>query len=237
MKRINDEFSFILHRRPYLETSLLVDIFTENYGRLNLIVRGVRKAKSSEAFLWQPFIPLKIGWCGRTDLPTATYIEKIDEVIHLTKEVLLVGLYLNELLMSVLPKYDPYPEVFKQYYLTLQEIKSGLKENKLRSFEKKLLSELGYGLPDSHDVDHKPIDPLGYYQLQIGKGFVLTSMIDAEKSLQGEHPIFSGKVILDFLHESWTKESLPAAKIMMRLLLKPLLQFKPLYTRELFLTE
>lgn len=235
MKRFHEELGFILHKKPYLESSLLVDVLTETQGRINLVARGGRRQQNGHGFLWQSFIPVKISFQGKTELFTATQIEKHTGAISLAGSRLLMGLYLNELLMNVLPKQDPYPEIFHSYFKALTLLEQGVHEPALRSFEKNLLNELGYGISYHQDVDHNPIHPNRYYQLKALKGFELVKIVDAQEDMDLKQLIFPGQYILNIFNEEWTNESLLAAKHIMRFLLKPLLNYQSLKTRELFL--
>lgn len=234
MKRFEHESSFILHRKPYLESSLLVDVFTEHHGRVSLIARGGRRQQAGQAFLWQSFIPLNISFQGKTELLTATHIEKQDRAIALLGSNLLMGLYLNELLIAVLPKQDAYPEIFQAYFKTLKCLEQGIQEPALRVFEKKLLSELGYGIPYHQDTDQRLIDPGARYQLKALKGFERVDSFEDGNPMDLDHLIFSGQLILDILNEHWTEDSLLSAKYMMRYLFKPLLNHQTLKVRELY---
>ena len=166
--------AFILHSRPYRETSVLLDLFTEEYGRISLIARGVRKEKSRLRGLLQPFVPLLVSWQGRTELMTLTTAETNGVPLRLTGECLLSGLYLNELLMKLLHKHDPYPQLYTIYYQTLLKLQAQkLQQKTLRLFEKNLLEELGYGLQFRHDRQGHLFAADSYYHFDTEQGFIL----------------------------------------------------------------
>lgn len=138
---------YILHRRPYRETSLILEIFTRDYGKIALLAKGARQLKSKQAALLQPFVRLKVSWSGRSELPILTGAEGVAPFVQLFGKPLYCGLYLNELLIHLLHRHDPHPPVFTLYENTLCALASGEHlERSLRLFEVNLLKEIGYGL-------------------------------------------------------------------------------------------
>lgn len=138
---------FVLHRRNYRETSLLLELFTLRHGRLALIAKGARRGKQGLAPILQPFLPLLASWCGRGELSTLTHAEAGGASIRLQHTALFCGIYLNELLMKLLPSHDPHPQLFEAYRTGLEELAAGEDaETVLRRFELSLLEDIGYGL-------------------------------------------------------------------------------------------
>ncbi len=138
---------FVLHRRPYRDTSLLVEAFSPEYGRVGLVARGAASGRSRRAALLQPFSPLLLSWSGRGELATLTSVEADGTPISLSGGTLYSGFYLNELLTRLLQRHEPHPQLFAVYRLALQQLADGDDaEWALRLFERELLSELGYGL-------------------------------------------------------------------------------------------
>ncbi len=230
--RINLEPAFILHTRPYRETSFLLEVFAKEHGRISLIARGARKHKSKS--LLQPFIPLLLSWQGKSELMTLQTIEPQTGFGRLKGDGLLSGFYLNELLMRLLQKHDPYPQLYTIYHHTLLKLaQMPFQEEVLRLFEKKLLEELGYGLQLRHDVQNgEPLVAERFYRFYPEQGF-----IRSERWSEDISPLlFSGKSLLALAEEQWTdKELLKEAKRLMRAALLAILGSKPLHSRKLFI--
>lgn len=229
---MNVEFAsaFILHQRPYRETSLLLDVFSEQYGRVSLIAKGVRQKKRSQAGLLQLYQPLTLSWLGRGDLHTMTSAEALSARYRLTAEAALCGLYINELLVRMLPANLPEPDLFKAYEIAL----SGLQEAEnteiiLRLFEKKLLLHLGYGLVLDREAETgQLIDDSLRYTYQADAGLRLAQ----NNSLE---PTLSGRSLRHLLNEQgFDKQSLKEIKQLMRNVIHFYLGGKPLNSRQLF---
>src|SRR5690606_16075521 len=147
--------AFILHSRPYKETSALVDLFTLQHGRLRAVLRGARGKVGSLA---RPFAPLDLELRGRAELKSVSRVESAGRANLLSGDALFSGLYLNELLIRLLPAEVPQPELFEHYRLTLQALAERRPlEPLLRAFEWRLLDDLGYGFALSLDVTGAPV--------------------------------------------------------------------------------
>lgn len=234
MKRILLQPAYVLHRRPYRETSFLVDLFTRDYGRMTVISKGVRRPRSDLQGLLQPFIPLLVSWTGRSELMTLMAVESQGNVKYLQGECLFAGFYLNELLVYLLEKWDAHTGLFTHYTNTLITLQTGILEQKvLRSFEKYLLEELGYGVfPKSTIALHNTFSFDKYYRFIPDQGFVLNE----GNSQLNQSAIFSGKSLLAIAMEDWRdEETLRDGKRLMRLVLTFLLGARPVYSRRLFL--
>ncbi|OAI50030.1 hypothetical protein AYO45_00170 [Gammaproteobacteria bacterium SCGC AG-212-F23] len=225
--RISLQPAFVLHQRAYRETSLLLDVFSRDHGRVSLIARGVRKANSRWRSLLQPFIPLLISWQGKTELMTLNGVEPTGGLLAPQKNALLSGFYLNELLVRLLHKHDPHPKLYDCYHQTLQALASRPLESTLRLFEKNLLEEIGYGLQFGHTIEVEQ-----YYHYHPEEGFkpcIEQDMIVSKR-------VFSGKSLQAFAAEIFEDETcLKDAKRLIRLALRPLLGEQPLYSRQLFI--
>src|SRR3990167_2993410 len=225
--------AFILHHRPYRETSMLLDVFTQDYGRIGLVARGVRRSYSRLRHLLQPFFPLLISWQGKTELMTLQQVEPQNIPIYLRGECLLSGFYLNELLVRLLPKSDPHPQLYTIYQNTLLELKSAvLQQQYLRLFEKKLLDEIGYGLPLKHTMsDGQAFVADQVYRYYPEQGFALC----LSSGNVPQEMLFSGKSLLALASEQLTDVvSLHDAKRLMRMVLRALLGPQTLHRRKLF---
>ena len=232
MKRIELQPAYVLHRRPYRETSLLLELFTPEYGRLSAIAKGVRKARSSTQGLLQPFQPLFISWSGKSELMTLLHVEARATAPELSGECLFASFYLNELLMCLLQKWDAHAELFARYEKALRDLQTEkLEQQALRSFEKSLLEELGYGvLPKSDAVLQRTFSPEKYYRFTHDQGLMPCATAD-----ENAPAIFSGKSLLAIAKEEWQTENvLRDAKRLIRLVLTPLLGAREIYSRKLF---
>lgn len=151
--------AFVLHRRPYRDTSLLLEVFSQDHGRLGLVARGAAAHRSRLKGLLQPFAPLLLSWSGAGELAMLTTAEEKGRPVSLPPSRVLAGLYVNELLLRLLPRLDPHPALFAAYESLPAELAVAADEEPpLRRFEKRLLEELGYGLTlDCEAVSGAPI--------------------------------------------------------------------------------
>lgn len=227
--RIALQPAYILHSRAYRETSALLDVFTIEYGRVSLVAKGVRTQQSKIRSLLQPFVPLLISFQGKSELMTMTTVEPNGIPLWLKGDCLLSGFYLNELLCRLLQKSDPHPVLYAMYEQTLLELRGNvLAQKTLRLFEKKLLDELGYGLPLQEDFSTgNALQPDAYYQYVPEQGF---------KQCEEGAALFIGKHLIALHHEQLQEEDvLRDAKRLMRMVLRPLLGEMPLNSRKLFI--
>ena len=138
----------MLHTRPFKETSLLVDLFMRNHGKISVIAKGAKRPKSKIGIIKTPSCLFFVSCTGRGELKTLTHCE-IKEYFFPIAEAFNSVVYLNELLIKLLEKEDAHPEIFDHYLTVCGSLKSKNKENlekNLRSFELTLLKEIGYGL-------------------------------------------------------------------------------------------
>lgn len=159
--RVAQEPAFVLHHHDYGETSLLLELFTRQHGRLGVLAKGARRARSPLRPALVPFQPLVIGFSGRGELPVLTLAEPARAAPALNGRSLFCGLYLNELLLRLLHRHDPHERLFESYAESLERLGSGQPhEVVLRIFEKRVLEDTGYGLVLDHDVDDgSALDP------------------------------------------------------------------------------
>jgi DNA repair protein RecO (recombination protein O) len=164
--RVEQQPAFVLHGRPYRETSLLLECLTRDHGRIGLVARGVRKEKSRlPRALLQPLTPISLGWTGSGELATLTAAEARAEPLQLSGETALCGLYLNELMLRLTVRQDAYGELFCVYEQTLERLAGGdAVAWTLRRFERDLLEQLGYGLNPGLDAQAQlPVQADGVY--------------------------------------------------------------------------
>ncbi len=230
-KHISLQSAYVLHTRPYRDTSLLVEIFSHDYGRLGLVARGVRTSKSRYANLLQPFTPLLLSWSGQGELGTLSGVEAAGIPPPLNGEVLLSGFYLNELLMRLLQRGDAHPALFEIYITSLASLaEQDDAEPILRMFEQRLLQEIGYGLILDHDVmSGEAIDPVTRYHYLLERGPVCST------GQEEDGIIIQGQTLLAIGKEDYSNaEVRQEAKRLMRAALAVHLGERPLKSRELF---
>lgn len=146
--RVESEPGFILHTFPYRETSLLVDVFTRDYGRVRCVAKGFRKPnKKGIAKTLFPYTEHHFQWQGRGELKTLIQADPVQAPVFLKQESLFIGLYINELLYKLLHQNDPHQSLYGVYQQLMTQLStSELEQSVLRHFEMQLLEELGYGL-------------------------------------------------------------------------------------------
>jgi DNA repair protein RecO (recombination protein O) len=227
MAQIDQQAAYVLHSRPYRDTSLIVDFFTLEYGKVPAVAQGARRPTSKLRASIQPFVPIQVAWRGRNDLKTLTLAEPVAAMMFLKGDALLCGLYVNELLSRTIQPFDPHPQLYVYYQYVLNELVSGLDiQGALRTFEHRLLDDLGY-LPD---LDHKSPDAI--YLLNPEQGFVTLSgnVTDKQKAF-----CFYGWQLTAISSDNYEDARVKrASKRLMRLLIDQLLGHKPLRSRELF---
>ncbi|GLO13030.1 DNA repair protein RecO [Pseudomonas putida] len=216
--------AYVLHSRAYKETSALVDFFTPQ-GRMRAVLR---RARGKGGSLVRPFVPLEVELRGRGELKNVGRMDSAGIAAWLHGDALFSGLYLNELLMRLLPAEAPFPTLFEHYALTLQALGAGRPlEPLLRSFEWRLLDELGYAFALNHDVNDQPIAADGLYRLRVDAGLERVELV--------QPGLFRGIELLALADADWdTPGALLAAKRLMRQALAVHLGAKPLVSRELF---
>lgn len=155
MKQVHHQQSgYVLHTRPYRESSLLVDVFCRGHGRFMLNAKGARRQKSGMRGLLMPFRPLLLSWSGRGQLPILTAAESRGFVPVPAGQALHSAYYINELVLKMLHRFDEHDALFDQYEKTMSHLgNSDDVASALRLFEKSILGETGFGLVLDHDAD------------------------------------------------------------------------------------
>ncbi|HEY0211240.1 DNA repair protein RecO [Acerihabitans sp.] len=222
--------AFVLHGRHYSETSLLLDFFTENDGRVRILAKGARSRRSALKGVLQPFTPLLIRWSGRGEVKTLRSAEPVSMGLPLTGLMLYSGLYTNELLSRVLAHETDYSSLFFDYLHCLQTLAgaTGSPEPALRRFELALLGHLGYGVDFLHCAGSgEPVSDDMTYRYRQEKGFIASVIID--------HYSFTGRELRSLATREFADiAALRAAKRFTRMALKPYLGGRPLKSAELF---
>ena len=222
--------AFVLHQRPYRETSLLLDIFSEQHGRVSLIAKGVRSKRRSQSGLLQLYQPLLLSWMGRGELQTLTSAEADKPRYILQANSALCGLYINELMVKLLPLNLPETGIFEAYQKVLFDLQdTDNTEVQLRLFEKRLLINLGYGLVLDREVEtDQIIDENSRYIYRPDAGLYRCHEGSKEASV-------SGRSLQHLINErDFDKQSLLEIKQLMRSVIHFYLGGKPLQSRALF---
>ena len=264
---------FVLHLRPYRETSALIEVYSEQAGRAGLIAKGARRPRSPFRGLLQPFAPLLLSWSGRGELGTLTGAEpahgadgpqglagaRVSQGLHGAQ--IFQGMYLNELVMRLLHRHDPHPELFVVYARTLEALAASPPQGSeavLRRFEVALLDATGYGMVLDHDADtgesisadacYRYLAERGPVRAADGEGGDHDEGVKQETSnnrndlyralAHGENDAglaVSGRTLL-WLGGAADEDADTArqAKRLMRFVVRPLLGDRPLATRSLF---
>ena len=227
MTRVDNTQAFLIHRRMYQGSSLLLDFFTKDSGRLRLIARGARKSKTS----LQMFQCLSISFKGKGELKSLSQWEVDDQPRRLLGDDLILAMYANELILRLLPENDEYPETFNSYWTflaNLNALDSSEKEYALRNFENQMLEDLGYGLDFSFDINDEYIKEDLQYEFIEHQGF--------NKNCNGA---VSGKALVSLSKQETITDpiQLTILKKMNRKRLKSLLGNKPLKSKELFFVK
>jgi DNA repair protein RecO (recombination protein O) len=176
VRRVHLTPAYILHHRPYRDTSRILEVITREHGRLSLFARGVRGPKAKLASILQPFQLLLLSWSGRGEAAQLTGAESADHNPPMPALCLMAAFYLNELLMKLTTRHDPLPALFDDYHATVESLRQSLPiEPTLRVFEKRLLQALGYGLELAVEAQSgKPIEPGEYYHFRPAQGLFPT---------------------------------------------------------------
>jgi DNA repair protein RecO (recombination protein O) len=185
--RVEQQPAFVLHARPYRETSLLVECLTRDHGRIGVVARGVRKerARLQRAQL-EPFQRIELDLLIKGELATLRTAESVGMAQRLTGDAGMAGLYLNELVVRLTGRQDPNPELFDCYERTLRRMAAGEPLAwTLRRFERDMLEALGYALPlDIDAIDGEPLDPALTYFYDPESG-VLPGRAGDQRAIRG----------------------------------------------------
>jgi DNA repair protein RecO (recombination protein O) len=172
---------YVLHHRPWRDTSRILEVLSREHGRLTLFARAVRGPAARLAPVLQPFWPLLLSWSGRGEAPQLTHAERADGAGALPPACVMAAFYLNELLLKLTTRHDPLPALFDHYHATLGRLRGGEPlEPALRLFEKRLLELTGFGLElESEAQAGVALEADGYYQFRPSQGLVRATAHDA----------------------------------------------------------
>lgn len=244
-QRVYSQPAYVLHTTPYQNTSLLVDAFTEEFGRIRFVAKGAKRLKSAFAGKLDVFTPLLLSWSGRGDLYTLTDADfandqdrtYINGYLQLRGTALLSSYYINELILRFVTLEDPHPELFYFYVDALDKLlmKKNI-ESVLRIFEKYLLQEAGYSLIltlDTQSGENVVAENTYSYQFSENEGPIKSTSNTLNSNYDSMR--VSGKTLLELERGVFSnKETLKQAKMLMRSIIAKHLGGEPLKTRSLF---
>jgi len=233
--RVQQEQGFVLHARHYSETSLILEVFTREQGRLGLLAKGARRRSSPWQGVLKPFQPLLLSWSGRGDLALLIGAETDGGAIALDVDSLYCGFYLNELLMRLLHRHDPHEQLFDAYRSALQALGSvAVPETVLRIFEKHLLGEIGYGLVLDRDIqDNSPLVPDALYEYVLDQGPIRVAESNRHRPARGIR--IHGESLMALAREEFSApRAARETKMLVRAALSRHLGVRPLHSRRLY---
>jgi DNA repair protein RecO (recombination protein O) len=226
-RRADHEAGFVLHTYPYKETSLIVEAFTRRHGRMALLARGARRPRSAMRGVLLSFQALSLSWSASAELGTLLRAEWAGALRPLRGRGLMCGFYLNELMLRLLPREDPHEALFDFYADSLDRLSSDANYPPiLRSFERRMLAELGYAPLLERDASSRPIDPAARYVYEPERGPILS------KSAMSSDATVSGQTLLDVAADDYARvETRDEARALMRALIAQRLHGQELHTR------
>lgn len=221
---------YILHTYAFKETSLIVELFSKQHGRLSVVAKGARRPRSAMRGQLQSFQMLAATWSGKNELKTLHGLEWADGLVLLQGEALMCGFYLNELLLRLLPREDAHEQLFDYYQAAIKALAQGKDlATYLRRFELQLLQEMGYAIPLLIDESETPItrDKMYRYEAEYGA---------CELSVTKNGVQLNGGSLLDMASNDYSHaQTKLQSKQLMRYLLTHYLGDKPLHTRQLLI--
>jgi DNA repair protein RecO (recombination protein O) len=221
---------YVLHTYPFKETSLVVELFSQQYGRVAAVAKGARRPHSAMRGMLQSFQMLSGTWSGKNELKTLHSLDWSAGLTLIKGEALMCGFYINELLLRLLPREDSHETLFAHYQHALQTLanQSDLATT-LRRFELRLLQEMGYAVPLMTDENDGAIeaDKMYRYEAEYGACELKATKIGVQ---------LSGQTLLDMARDDYSNEQTQMqSKQLMRYLLAHYLGDKPLHTRQLLI--
>ncbi|HWU82648.1 MAG TPA: DNA repair protein RecO [Methylophilaceae bacterium] len=224
---------YVLHTYPFKETSLVVELFTRDFGRVAAVAKGARRPRSAMRGMLQSFQPLLGAWSGKAELKNLHSLEWGERLLLLQGEALICGFYLNELLLRLLPREDEHALLFDFYGETLRQLaEGGDLAPTLRRFELKMLQEMGYAVPLLHDEADAEVVAERQYRYVAERGACTAGGDEGAKiGVQ-----LAGQTLLDMAQDDYSVAlTQQQSKQLMRYLLAHYLGDKPLHTRQLLI--
>jgi DNA repair protein RecO (recombination protein O) len=229
--RVANQPAFVLHSYPYKETSLIVDVFSRDHGRIALVAKGAKRPHSKLRGVLQTFQPLSLSWSGKAEVRTLTSAEWLGGLLPLEKAALLCGFYLNELLIKFVARDDPHRALFDHYVEALNRLAhEETAAIVLRRFELALLKETGFAGDIGVDAQNRqPVAPEAWYVVDPERGPQPAKVADTS-------PRVLGKTLLDMQRGDYSDAATQTqSKFLMRFLLAHHLGGAPLNTRQILL--
>lgn len=243
---------FVLHSYPYLETSLIVEMFTRSHGRVVAVAKGAKRPTSAMKSRLNPFQGLLLTWFGKSDLKTLKTVEHAEIYPQLSGAALMSAFYMNELLLKLAQREDAHEALYDAYEDAIVTLTSNRAHAEpvtgiataLRKFEMCLLSELGYALQLTEEADtHDAINADERYVYVMERGPISVRHTAKNNRQHAEVRYQSGssdglqligKTLLDLAAGDFSDPQTQAqAKLLMRRAINQLLGDKPLHTRQL----
>ncbi|HEY8354492.1 MAG TPA: DNA repair protein RecO [Methylophilaceae bacterium] len=235
--RQDNQPAFVLHTYPFKETSLVVELFTRDFGRISAVAKGARRPRSAMRGMLQSFQPLLATWSGKNELRNLHGLEWGSGLLLLQGQALMCGFYMNELLLRLLPREDGHETLFEYYAQTLRALSGNSGRDPdtaitLRRFELRLLQEMGYAVPLEQDEHGMPVESGRSYLYVPERGAChVTDAADRQTGVQ-----LSGKTLLDMARDVYDEaQTRQQSKLLMRMLLGYYLGDRPLHTRQLLI--
>jgi len=221
-----------LHHRPFRDSSQILDVLSRDHGKLSVVARGSRGARSRLKGVLRPFMPLSMSWVIKSDLGTLTGAEVRGAPLSLSGDALLSGYYVNELILHLLHRHDPQPDIFEAYGQTIHAPAGAASDVAavLRQFEMELLRFSGYALNLNHESGTtQPLDPERHYEYRMEQGAVAVSREDGPL-------VFSGAMLTAIAEQQFSEPGvLRAASRLMREVISFHLGGKELKSRKVLL--
>lgn len=236
--RHKEQPGYVLHSYPYQETSLIVEVFTREFGRVAMVAKGAKRPHSALRSVLMPFHGLTLDWSGRAELKTMRTAEWRGAFRLLSGRALICGFYLNELLLKLLHRDDPHDALFDAYEQTLRALLDGADHAVvLRYFEKRLLSELGYALILDRDAETgQLLQAHRRYQYRVDHGPVA---VDTRQYENQGNPVgleLLGQTLIDMNEDNYASAvTQQQSKSLMRLLIGHYLGNQTLHSRQLLI--
>jgi DNA repair protein RecO (recombination protein O) len=230
--RIAEQPGFVLHSYPYRETSLIIDVFSRDHGRIALVAKGAKRPHSALRGVLQTFQPLGLSWSGKGEVRTLTNAEWVGGMLPLAGDALLCGFYVNELLVKFCAREDAHPVLFNHYVLTLSRLAHDEPAVQvLRSFETVLLRETGFAMNFARTATREAVQPQGRYVFDPDRG-----VRAASDDLPAQWPVIAGQTLIDMERDDYTSpQTASQSKTLMRFLLNYHLGGTPLATRQILI--
>ena len=226
------EPAYVLHTYPFKETSLVVEAFSRNFGRLGLVAKGARRPASALRGMLMAFQPLLLYWSGKSDMRLLHRVEWQAGRPQMAGIGLICGFYLNELVLKLIRRDDPHAEIYDAYEAAL----AGLHADEslgavLRRFERRMLAGLGYGLTLTQDAGGQAIDPAASYVYLPEYGAQRLSVV---REPGNGALLVSGKTLLEMARDDYSDPvTAQEGKAVMRLVINHHLGGQVLHTRQL----